>query len=84
MLSLIVLALRRPRFRRAQLITLGIIFAMTIVGDSVIIGLGVVGYDSTKILGVYLGLAPIEDFFYPITAVILIPTLWEMLGKKDA
>jgi lycopene cyclase domain-containing protein len=84
MLTLIVLALRRPRFRRAQLITLAIIFAMTIIGDSVIIGLGIVGYDSSKILGVFLALAPIEDFFYPIAAAILIPTLWEMLGKSDA
>lgn len=84
MLTLVVLALRKARFKKAQLLTLAVVFAITIIGDSVIVGLGIVGYDSTKILGVFLGLAPIEDFFYPIAAAILIPSLWELLGKKDA
>lgn len=83
-LTLIVLALRKARFKKAQLITLAIVFAITIIGDSVIVGLGIVGYDTHKILGISLGLAPIEDFFYPIAAAILIPSLWELLDKKNA
>jgi lycopene cyclase domain-containing protein len=84
MLTIVVLALKKARFRRAQMLTLGIILAITIIGDSIIIGLGIVDYSVQKNIGISIGVAPIEDFFYPIAAAILIPSLWELIGKKDA
>lgn len=54
---------------------------MTTIGDSVIIGLGIVSYDPHKIMGLYIGLVPIEDFFYPLAAAIIIPTIWNGLDK---
>jgi len=53
---------------------------LTAVFDSLIIATGIVAYDTSKLLGIYIGIAPIEDFFYAILAAILIPLLWH---KKD-
>lgn len=77
----VVLALRIKTFNRAQRITLLVVLAMTAVGDALIVGLGIVGYDSTKILGVFIAGAPIEDFLYAVLAVILVPTLWRILKR---
>jgi lycopene cyclase domain-containing protein len=64
-------------------ITFAVLIVLTALFDSIIIWAGIVGYDTTKILGLYVGYAPIEDFFYAILAVILVPTLWNMFdGKK--
>lgn len=57
--------------------TLGITIVLTAIFDSLIIALGLVTYDSAKILGVYIGKAPIEDFAYTIVMVVLIPVLWK-------
>ena len=76
------MALRVRKMMKGQLITFAIIFVMTVIGDSVIIGLGIVEYNPHSILGLRLGLAPIEDFFYPLTAAIVIPTLWKRLDKN--
>jgi len=42
----------------------------------------VVGYDTSKLLGVYVGYAPIEDFFYAILAAVLVPWAWNRFGAK--
>lgn len=55
---------------------------LTAIFDSVIVGTGIVAYDSTKILGVMIGLAPVEDFAYTIAAALLIPAVWILLGKR--
>ena len=67
--------LRRPTKRWWGM--LAALLVMTAVFDSLIVGFGIVAYDSTKILGVYIGRAPIEDFFYAILAAIIVPTLWK-------
>lgn len=59
------------------LYTLGVTLVLTAIFDSIIIALGLVTYDSTKILGVYIGKAPIEDFAYTVVMVVLIPILWK-------
>lgn len=56
-----------------------IVLVMTAVFDNVMIGVGLVGYDPTRISGVFIGLAPIEDFAYAVAAVILLPSLWVIL-----
>ena len=69
---------------KVWLLTLVLLLIMTAVFDSLIIHFKVVGYDVNKILGIYVGKAPIEDFFYAIASVILAPTLWGYFNKKDA
>lgn len=63
-------------------ITLVVLLALTLIFDNVIIAAGIVGYDSSKLLGIYLGTAPIEDFFYAVLAVIIVPVLWNKVGAQ--
>jgi lycopene cyclase domain-containing protein len=85
-IAIILLLLRaRPRRpSRASLTTLAILLALTAVFDSIIVGLSIVGYDASKIIGLYIGNAPIEDFFYAVLAVIVVPTLWQKIGDTHA
>jgi lycopene cyclase domain-containing protein len=57
-------------------VTLGALLVLTAIFDSVIIWAAIVGYDATKLLGIYVGYAPVEDFFYALLAAVLVPTLW--------
>jgi hypothetical protein len=47
-----------------------------------LIGVGLVGYDASKISGAFVGVAPLEDFAYPIAAVLLLPSLWVLLDRR--
>jgi len=55
---------------------------VTLVFDNVIIGLEIVGYDKTKISGILLGLAPIEDFAYTVVAVLAVSIIWTKITKE--
>lgn len=71
----------KPRHpSRVWWLVLGLLLILTSVFDSLIITAEIVGYDTQKILGIYIGKAPIEDFFYAIVAVILVPSLWNKFG----
>jgi small toxic polypeptide LdrA/B/C/D len=80
-----VRSLTRAKWNRAfwvpRGITLAVLMVFSIVFDNVIIGIGLVAYDTTKISGIYIGIAPIEDFFYTLVAVILLPSLWELMAS---
>ncbi len=54
---------------------------MTVVGDNFIVGTGIVDYDANKILGIRIGVAPVEDFFYAIIAILLVPAIWAATGS---
>jgi lycopene cyclase domain-containing protein len=72
---------RAPRWV-AVLIALGILLVFTAIFDNVLIGLGFVGYNRSLISGVFVGRAPLEDFAYTVAAVVLLPSLWTLLGRK--
>ncbi len=55
---------------------------ISIIGDSFIVSSGIVSYDPTKILGLRIGSAPIEDFAYAVVAAFIVPVLWNLLGKR--
>jgi len=61
---------------------LAILLVLTAIFDSIIVGLDIVGYVPTNILGIYIGNAPIEDFFYAVLATLLVPVVWNMTEKK--
>jgi lycopene cyclase domain-containing protein len=71
---------RRPNLGAKYVLTLIVLMAFTAVFDNLIIGAGIVAYDPTKISGVFIGIAPIEDFAYTLAAVLILPTLWGLLG----
>ncbi|KAA0978007.1 lycopene cyclase domain-containing protein [Paeniglutamicibacter gangotriensis] len=84
-LALFLLAVRLRRIRlRAVLPALGvsvaILFGLTAVFDNLMIYSGLFDYESETLLGVHLGLAPIEDFTYPLAAVLFVPALWWLCG----
>ena len=78
-----VLSRRKPRWRSTGLV-LVVVLVMTAVFDNVMIAVGLVGYDASKISGVLIGVAPIEDFAYAIAVVVLLPSLWTLTGPKRA
>ena len=55
---------------------------LTVVFDTVMIGVGLYVFDPDKILGIYVWRAPIEDFAYAIAAAVGMPVLWTVLGKR--
>lgn len=85
-ISIIVVILmlcRSLSFTKQIFKTLFILLALTAIFDSLLIALGFFYYDSGKLLGLYVGKAPLEDFFYPILAVILVPGVWKLLGRSE-
>lgn len=59
-----------------------VMLSLTLVFDNVIIGTGIVAYDQSKLSGVMLGYAPIEDFAYTLVALVLVPSLFEVFRRK--
>ena len=68
-------------WNRSVIVTLCILIACTAVFDSLIIAAGIVDYDTTKILGINIGTAPVEDFMYALLAAAIVPALWKGFGS---
>lgn len=73
---------RRTPWRVIGITTI-LLLVLTAVFDNIIVGTGIVAYDSSKIWGVLIGVAPIEDFAYALAAAILIPSVWILLERGD-
>lgn len=73
---------RRPASRRlyaASGLALAAVLLLTAVFDNIMIGVGLVAYDPALISGVFVGIAPVEDFAYPVAAALLLPAVWSLL-----
>jgi lycopene cyclase domain-containing protein len=68
----------------ALALSAAVLVVLTAVFDNVMIATGLFGYAEGQISGVRLGLAPVEDFAYPIAAVLLLPAIWNLLGARSA
>ncbi|ANE03306.1 lycopene cyclase domain-containing protein [Corynebacterium crudilactis] len=53
-----------------------ILCTLTIIFDNLMVWADFFGYGDTQHLGIWLGLIPLEDLFYPLFAVLLIPSIW--------
>ncbi|MEV7633535.1 lycopene cyclase domain-containing protein [Microbacterium sp. NPDC089318] len=62
----------------------GVLVLLTAIFDNVMIAVGLFDYSSAHISGIRIGEAPIEDFAYPLAAVILLPAIWSRLRKEAA
>lgn len=79
LVAIVALVVRRaPRWRAVGLAAV-LMLTLTAVFDNVIIGTGLVAYDDSLISGVRIGIAPIEDFAYTVAALVLLPSVWELL-----
>ena len=54
---------------------------LTAVFDNLIVLSGIVAYDETKLIGLKIGVVPIEDFAYTLVAVLLVPAIWKAVKK---
>jgi lycopene cyclase domain-containing protein len=66
--------------RRYLIVGLSLII-MTAVFDSALVHFDIIAYTHSMISGIRIGYAPIEDFAYPILATLIIPFVWERLGR---
>lgn len=72
---------RRPDAAALGLTALALLL-LTAVFDTVMIASGLFHYSPDHLAGVHIGLAPIEDFAYPVAAVLLLPALWTALRSR--
>jgi lycopene cyclase domain-containing protein len=81
-----VIALMRHRSPRWLVVLISgiILLLLTAAFDNVMIGVGLVGYNRSLISGVFIGIAPIEDFAYALAAIVLLPSLWMLVGRRNA
>jgi lycopene cyclase domain-containing protein len=74
--------LRRQIHWGAVLLSTVVLLSLTAVFDNVIIGLDIVRYGHEHLMGLYLGVAPLEDFSYSLAAVLLLPAAWHLLRAR--
>lgn len=76
----------RPQLMRrwvAPVVFAGLILGvLTALFDNLMVAGGFMVYHSDAISGVHIGLVPIEDFAYPLAALILLPGLWLLFTKR--
>ncbi|MDQ0849381.1 lycopene cyclase domain-containing protein [Arthrobacter sp. B3I9] len=63
--------------------TAAVVLVLTAVFDNLMIAAGLFTYAPDMISGAMVGLAPLEDFAYPVAAVLLLPALWILLGRAS-
>lgn len=61
-----------------------VVLALTAIFDNVMIGVGLVAYDPKFTSGLLIGRAPLEDFAYPLAALMLLPALWSLFRKRGS
>jgi lycopene cyclase domain-containing protein len=72
---------RGPR-PAAVMLTVFVLFILTAVFDTVMIATGLFHYSPDHLLGLHIGLAPVEDFTYPLAGALLLPALWAALRAR--
>lgn len=69
--------------KRDTWVIMAIMMTLTLIFDQFLTGLPIVEYDDSKILGVQLGYAPIEDFLYTFVAVLAIGSILTRVSKDE-
>jgi len=82
----VLAALAAGRFTRAAgaavAVTLAVLLVLTAVFDNAMIASGLFDYAGHALAGARVGLAPLEDFAYPLGAALLLPALWLLLAGR--
>ena len=63
--------------------TIVVLWVMTAVFDSLMIAADLFRFEESELLGVRIGLAPIEDLAWPLAAGLLLPSLWLLLTPES-
>ena len=82
----VVVILRRPdrRWWIATGLTALALVVLTAVFDSIMIAADLFRFDESSLTGLHVGLAPVEDFAWPLAAVVLIPSIMLLLRPSSA
>ena len=67
----------------ALLVGAGAIVALTIVFDNLMIAADLFRFDDAQLLGITIGVMPIEDIAYALIAVFVVTAVWNMTGRRD-
>lgn len=82
----LVLFIVRERPVRGWLIALaattGALLVLTAIFDAVMIAVDLYRYPPEALVGIKLGNVPIEDFAWPIVAVLVVPAAYALFSKK--
>jgi lycopene cyclase domain-containing protein len=84
--ALTLVTIRRPRFgarMRSSAIAAVVLVILTAVFDNLMIAADLFTYPEHLISGIRIGLAPIEDFAYPICAAFAVPALFTLLTPRE-
>lgn len=61
-------------------IVAAVLLTLTIIFDNLMVAAGLFEYHPGNNLGLYLGLIPVEDLFYPLFACLVVTAAWP--GRK--
>lgn len=78
--------IRRPRFgarMRASAIAAVVLVLLTAIFDNLMIAADLFTYPEHLISGIRIGLAPIEDFAYPVCAAFAVPAVFTLLSRPE-
>ena len=59
-----------------------VLCVLTAAFDSLMISADLFRYDTGSLAGLRVFLVPVEDFAWPLVAVLVLPALWELLGVR--
>ena len=80
---LAALVVRPPRrWWWSSAVTAVVLVVLTTVFDSLMIMADLFRYDTGALLGPRVLLVPVEDFAWPVFAVLALPAVWELLGRR--
>ncbi|WP_292834403.1 lycopene cyclase domain-containing protein [Microbacterium sp.] len=57
---------------------------LTAIFDNIMIALGLFTYPPEHLSGIRVGLAPLEDFSYPVCAAFFVPAVFTLLSRRRA
>ena len=83
----VAVSARVPGIGRRLLVSFAafvVLFVLTAIFDNVMISAGLFTYPETLISGIRIGLAPIEDFAYPLCLAFGLPALAALLAQRTA
>lgn len=78
-----LLSARRADFGRrmaASGVAAIVLLVLTAVFDNIMIAVGLFTYPPEHLSGLRIGLAPLEDFTYPLCAAFLVPAVFTLLA----
>lgn len=63
-------------------LTVAALVVLTVVFDSLMIAADLFRFDEASLVGVRLWNAPVEDLAWAVAAGLLLPSLWELAGRR--